>query len=348
MSTAAIVAAQRNIARYGLSTLLVLGNFGNIFTILILGRTTKQRVNSCSLYLLSASISNWIVINTALVSNIVGVDHIDPQHTSNVVCKMRWSGVHALLMLSRSFSKFFFLRNDRSWMDFLRLVVSACIDRWALCSQNTLIRSFARPKIAVRVILLLIVVWTLIPIHMAIFFSNNTGRCIALPGTYAFFYAIYSLIVIGILPLVLMIIFSLLAWYNLQKIRSRVAPMGGAAAARNINIHKRDRDLMMMLTGEVIVYCITTIPYPINLIYSVSTSSLGIYKDPMRLAIESLVGYIISPLLNFMYCVAQFYGKTKSSNVQYESYHLFCSVCRMLCKISNGICESHSLSTYRR
>ena len=312
MSTAGILAAQKNIARYGLSTLLVLGNFGNVFTILILGRTTKQRVNSCSLYLLSASISNWIVINTALVSNIVGVDNIDPQHTSNVVCKMRWSGVHALLMLSRSFSKFI---EDCFHLYCLHIVVAACIDRWALCSQNGLIRSFARPKVAFRVIVMLLVVWTLIPIHMAVFFSNNTGRCIALPGTYAFFYAIYSLIVIGILPLLLMIIFSLLAWYNLQKIRSRVAPMGGAAAARNINIHKRDRDLMLMLTGEVIVYCITTIPYPINLIYSVSTSSLGIYKDPMRIAIESLVGYIISPLLNFMYCVAQFYGKTKSSHV---------------------------------
>jgi hypothetical protein len=106
MSSSSLFAVQQNVARYGLSTLLVFGNFGNLFTIIILTRTSKQRVNSCSLYLLSASISNWIVINTALVSNIVGVDHIDPQHTSNVICKLRWSGVHALLMLSRSFSKF--------------------------------------------------------------------------------------------------------------------------------------------------------------------------------------------------------------------------------------------------
>ncbi len=105
MSTASIVDAQRNIARYGLSTLLVLGNFGNIFTIILLARGIKRQINSCSLYLLSASISNWVVINTALISNIIGVDHIDPQNTSNVVCKLRWAGTHALLMLSRSFSK---------------------------------------------------------------------------------------------------------------------------------------------------------------------------------------------------------------------------------------------------
>jgi len=105
MSTSTIAAAQRNIALYGMSTLLVLGNFGNICTIIILARGTKRQPNSCSLYLLSACISNWIVINTALISNIIGIDHIDPQHTSNIICKLRWSGIHALLMLSRSFSK---------------------------------------------------------------------------------------------------------------------------------------------------------------------------------------------------------------------------------------------------
>ncbi len=187
------------------------------------------------------------------------------------------------------------------------IVVAGCIDRWAVCSNNPSIKAFSRPHNAIRVILILLVVWTIIPIHLAIFFNNSTGRCIAMPQSYAFFYAIYSLIVIGILPLALMIVFSLLAWHNLQMIRSRVVPIG--QTTRNLNIHKRDRDLMKMLSGEVFVYCLTTIPYPINLIYSVSTSSIAAYKSSIRLAIESLIGYIVSPLLNFMYCCAQFYGK---------------------------------------
>jgi hypothetical protein len=106
-------------------------------------------------------------------------------------------------------------------------------------------------------------------------------------------------------------------------IRSRVAPANIALReaarrgktltnGRSMSIHKRDRDLMKMLGGEVFVYCVTTIPYPINLIYSVSTSSIAASKSPMRLAIESLIGYIVSPLLNFMYCCAQFYGKKTS------------------------------------
>ena len=105
MSTSTIVAAQKMVARIGLSTLLVFGNVGNILTIIILSRSAKRQLNSCSLYLLSACVSNWIVINTALISNIVGIDSIDPQHTSNVICKVRWAGTHALLMLSRSYSE---------------------------------------------------------------------------------------------------------------------------------------------------------------------------------------------------------------------------------------------------
>lgn len=121
MSVESIAAAQKNIGRYGLSMLLVAGNIGNISTILVLLRGTKRQPNSCSMYLLAACISNWIVINTALVSNIVGIDHIDPQHTSNIICKLRWSGTHALLMLSRSFSRFYLQkRSHKKMLNFIR------------------------------------------------------------------------------------------------------------------------------------------------------------------------------------------------------------------------------------
>ena len=183
-------------------------------------------------------------------------------------------------------------------------MIAGCVDRWALCSDNVRIRSFARPQQAIRVIGVLLVSWTLLPIHLAVFFSNESGRCIAAPASYAFFYAIYSLFVIGLLPLLLMIVFSVWAWHNLRLARARVTSVG----CRVIRMHKRDRDLMRMLTGEVLVYCITTIPYPIDLIYNVSTQAFAASKSPTRKAIESLIGYIVSPLLNFMYCCAQFYG----------------------------------------
>ena len=150
----------------------------------------------------------------------------------------------------------------------------------------------------------LIIVWSIIPVHLAIFYSNTTGRCVALAGAYAFINAIYSVVVIGVLPLFLMILFSALAWRNLRTVRNRVLTTG--VDVRRVRIHQRDHDLLKMLSVEVFVYCVTTIPYPINLIYVVSTSSLAASKGAVRLAIESLIGYIVSPLLNFMYCCVQF------------------------------------------
>lgn len=97
---------QKYLGLYGLSLLIVLGNVGNILTIIIFIRTLKKHLNSCAIYLLATSIVNWILINTAVISSVYGINYTDPQNTSIAVCKLRWYGGHILLMLSRSFSMF--------------------------------------------------------------------------------------------------------------------------------------------------------------------------------------------------------------------------------------------------
>ena len=92
MSVATIANVQKILGHYGLSTLVILGNIGNILNITIFIRTLQKHPNSCKFYLLAASITNWILINTSLISSLYGVDNIDPQHRSIVVCKLRWYG----------------------------------------------------------------------------------------------------------------------------------------------------------------------------------------------------------------------------------------------------------------
>ena len=184
-------------------------------------------------------------------------------------------------------------------------MIAACVDRWALTSQNVRIRSFSHPKIARYVILCLILIWPIIPIHMAIFINNYSGRC-GPPKYYALAFSIYLFIFIGIIPPFLMMFFGILAWKNLKLIRSRVTPMNFSRPSR---FQQGDRDLMRMLTGEVCVYIISTCLYPIDILYGFITASITQDKSEMRLAIESLVGFIISPILNYIYCVAQFYSR---------------------------------------
>ncbi|CAF4414229.1 unnamed protein product, partial [Adineta steineri] len=122
MSVATISNIRLQLGHCVIPILLALGNFGNFFTTCILIRTLKQRANSCALYLLCAALANWFVINTVLISSLYGLDHVEPIHISNVLCKLRWYGGHVLFMASRCF------------------LIAACVDRWALCSQNIKIR----------------------------------------------------------------------------------------------------------------------------------------------------------------------------------------------------------------
>ncbi|CAF1263511.1 unnamed protein product [Rotaria sp. Silwood1] len=142
-------------------------------------RTLRKQLNSYVMYLLAASITNWVLINTSLISSLYDVDHIDPQNTSLIVCKLR--------------------------------IIS--------------------------------------------------------PGSD----------------------------YTQYRLR------------------KSDRDLMKMVAGEVFVYLVSTILYAVNTLYGFITGPIAQQKSGMRLAIEALAGFIVSPLLSFLYCVTPFYGRVRLS-----------------------------------
>jgi predicted lysophospholipase L1 biosynthesis ABC-type transport system permease subunit len=107
MSVSTLNNIRLQIGHVGISTLLLVGNVANFLTVVILGRTLKQRINSCALYLFCAAIANWFVIDTVLISSLYGLDHMEPINTSNVLCKLRWYGGHVLFAASRSFSKLY-------------------------------------------------------------------------------------------------------------------------------------------------------------------------------------------------------------------------------------------------
>lgn len=101
-----IITVQKVLGRYGLSALIIFGNIGNLLNMAIFARNLKRQLNSCTCYMMAASFVNWVLLNTTLISSLYGVDNVDPQHGSLIVCKLRWYGGQILLMLSRSFSRF--------------------------------------------------------------------------------------------------------------------------------------------------------------------------------------------------------------------------------------------------
>ncbi len=85
MSISILYAIRQQLDYYDISILLITGNIGNLFIILMLERSLKQYSNSCSIYLLFASITNWFINNTELIFAFYGLDHVEPTHSSNSI-----------------------------------------------------------------------------------------------------------------------------------------------------------------------------------------------------------------------------------------------------------------------
>ncbi|CAF1169727.1 unnamed protein product [Adineta ricciae] len=286
MSTEIFYIIRQQLGNIGIPILLVSGNIGNVLLLIMFIKSLKRHPNSCSLYLLFASFGNLFVIDTALISTFYGMNNVEPTHLSNAVCKLRWFGGHALFMLSRC------------------CMVAACIDRWAVCSQNVRIRSLCQIRTARYVTGVIVLLSIILPAPLFLYYDNGTGRCILLP-TYTLAYTIFSFLAISVIPLLLLIIFSLLTCHNLHLIHSRVLPTSGTV--QSIRIHKRDHDLMKMLAGEVVIYCLTQSTFPVNTMYGYFTSFFTANKSQLRIAVESLISFIIHPILSFTYCCTQFY-----------------------------------------
>ena len=200
--SASLVQAQQYMSLYGLSTFYIFGTIGNSLLICILVQRTHRR-NSCSLYLLSATIVNFVLIQCILPAGIYSGNHVDPQNISLIWCKIRSYFFNALLMLYRWYK------------------MAACVDRAAMCNRRAWIRSFSTARTAYRVIVVITIVWLLIPIHLAVYFENFIGRCIPQPGLYAKLFSAYSIVISGWSPPIVMAIFGVISYQNLKQVNRK-------------------------------------------------------------------------------------------------------------------------------
>ncbi|CAF2966536.1 unnamed protein product [Rotaria sp. Silwood2] len=293
MSTS-IAQVQRIITLYGLSTFLFFGTLGNFLLFCVLIQRTHRR-NSCSLYLLSITIVNFILIQCTVPFTVYSATIVEKQEISLIWCKTRSYIFNALLMLYRWYK------------------MAACLDRAAMCSRNVRIRSFSQTHVACRAILIITFVWLLIPIHLAIYFRIEFDRCIPQSGTYAKIFSVYSIVACGWPPPIVMIICGIISYRNLKKIRGRIVSRnvdnnhvkGDVIKLNRQRISRRDQQLTILIIYEVILYVITCLPFSINITYLTITSNYP--KTPDRIRIESFITLFSSPFLVIINSCAPFY-----------------------------------------
>jgi len=288
------------LTRYILVICLILGIIGSLFNFIVFGRK-KLRSNSCSVYFISTSIFNLLVILFG-ITPVLLTSYLpnEPALSSSIFCKFRAYTTHIFLMMSRS------------------SVALACVDRFALCSRNFHIRRFSQSHIAIILVIIISIVWLIIPIHIIIYNDiQMPGKRCGASGTYLIIYSVYAAIVTSI-PLIIMIIFSFWAVQSLRYTRARVHPN---IINPPMRIRTRDIQLITILIGEVLVYFLSTVWFPIYSIYMAITSNAS--KTTNRLAIEGFIRYLTLSFLIFLNSCSIFYIHLLTSKIfRQECKHL--------------------------
>lgn len=284
MSTvvATLVLVQQDITRYVLSTIIALGNMGNLFLIAIYLQK-KHRTSSCSIYLRASSIFCLISANWAIIPLLYALNNPDPLAYSLTLCRMRGYFIHTASMCFRY------------------TLVLVCADRYALCNTSASVRALSRPAIAYRSIAFITVFWYVASLHLAILEDIQNGRC-GVFGVYGQVFSWYILVFTGIVPIGLMSTFGILLAKNLRAVRSRVGP-----GNTNANLKKRDISLLKLVLMEVAVYIVCTITHPFVVIYTQATASVAASKSADRKQIESFINFITMSLLLYLNYNTTFY-----------------------------------------
>jgi hypothetical protein len=265
---------QQEMIRYGMTVYFALGLLGNIFNCIMFTRRSYRRTPS-SIYFLALSIFAIIYLIWSIVPLLYTLNHTDPQTQSLVYCKLRLYGSVTLGQLLRY------------------IVVLACTDRFFVTRTNIRIRSLNSVQVAIKLIFIIFAVWLVACIHIPILMTIKGGVC-GMFGSYKLIYTIYQITLVGILPPVLMCIFSTLTIRSLHR-----------RHGDQIRAKQRDRDFMRMIVAEVMINIFTSIPYSANLVYGVITNNVA-GKSAQRLEIESFI-FFLTQFLIYLISVTPFY-----------------------------------------
>jgi hypothetical protein len=276
-----LLSIQQNMTR-SMLIFLVFGNIGNLCNCFVFLQK-PLRSNSCSFYLLVSSIANIITLTFSILTGLYSTEQTNPSTYSLIYCKLRLYIYQTFLMISRY------------------VIVFACIDRACLTSRQVIIRNFSQIHKARILSILIIIFWFIAAIHIPIMSTIQYGYCI-MPGIYTLIFSIYDLIFAGLIPPILMSAFSLITLLNLHSVHVRIH---ASSTQANRVMHQRDFHLTRMLIAQVVIYVLTTTPYPVYALYAAVTKSMKKSLDQQM--VESFVYFITGTFLLFINPSLPFY-----------------------------------------
>jgi len=252
---------------------MVLGCTGNAYVVFVF---LKNRKNACAIFLLSAALMNIIYLAFSIPLTVYTYEYGDPSLNSMVLCKLRYYLFHIWGQMSRYF------------------IVLACIDRFALTNMNANIRTFSQSYVAQYLIVITTIFWHLFAIHIVIMTTIKNGRC-GYFDLYSTLNSIYVLIFVCLVPPVTMGIFGYLAFRNMKRLHTRVQT--AETVKTSVVIYRHDRNLLVMVLAEVLVYVVTMSLYPVIIFELAVTGSMAANKSLQQVQIENFILFIAQFLI---------------------------------------------------
>ena len=278
---------QEKLTFYVLPFYIVLGIFGNTFCIIYF-TGKSHRKSSCAFYLIIAAIVNTFAVTFGVTTNVIST--WQPSTSTLIIyCKLRMYFNHSLIFLGRM------------------LTLLASIDTYAMTSRNAISRRFSQRTCAHKFSILMFFCCPLIAVHIPIMNTVVSGQCV-MTGIYSLIFAIYQMFIAGIFPPIMMMIFSCLAYHNMKK---NVIVQG--QSGQQIK-HKHQRQLVSMVTTQIVVYILSAELVPVTTLYRTLTSNVQ-GKSQNQKSIESFIVFIASNFLLYLNTWAAFfiYYATSSS-----------------------------------
>jgi hypothetical protein len=283
MSLAILSTIENIISFYGYTVFAILG-IANIFIAILFRR---QRQNSCAIYIIGSAIGNCCYLIYCYILQLIPVDYSDNTLSAFVQCKIRIYIQNALGQIPKT------------------MIILACIDRFLITNDRATWRALSTPKRAKWLCFFSIIFWFLIDMHISIMQTISNGQCIQI-GIYPQFYAVYSIVFVGSLPTIIMVIFGYLTYRNMKQMHVRVQPIGNDRIIANHSIRRLDRDLLIIVICEVLVYVITASPFGLILVEAMISGYVRPNKSIQYLQIEGFI-FTITIFLLFVNSAIPFY-----------------------------------------
>jgi hypothetical protein len=250
--------------------LYIIGNIGNLLSLLIFFKKSWRK-NVCVFYFIICLFSNTVFINSTLLGAVFTLGFNINAHNSNqILCKLFY-------YVSYLFTLYYPI-----------VLILASFDRLLLSSQNVDTRLYSSKRLAYFTISTSSFLWSIFSLHILIKVNiqeiyPTVFVCYYDLSTFYLHFLLYSSLVISVLITSILIIFSILAFKNVRRIR--IVPRQQRNQLRTMN--KKDFQLLRCLYIHNIVYIIFIILLLVAVCYSATLNYQR--STPMEQAVNNFL-----------------------------------------------------------